>query len=121
MMAHFISTFNLQTFNDWQADADAPLMIRDISKVKLSETKKPLRTFSSLELEMPLKFYLEKNQEVKNKISIERISKPVKTAEIYFLEKNDSEISDSLEREKSWFKIRYPQGGTLIYSPLIGK
>ncbi|MBL7929786.1 MAG: hypothetical protein JNL47_10010 [Bacteroidia bacterium] len=121
MMIHFISSYNLKTFHDWRADADAPLMIRDLSKVILSNKEKPYSSLSSLELELPLKFYIEKNQELKNRITIERINIPLNTADIYFLEKNESRISDSLEKEKNLIKITYPQGGTLFYSSLIGK
>lgn len=119
LTTHFISTFNVKTFHDWKSDADAPLMINDLSLIIPKQKNKHIIALASLELELPLKFYLEKNGDLKKKVTINRISYPVIESEIYFLDLKDSGITDSLEKE--WLKAQYPQGGTMIYNPVIGQ
>lgn len=121
MLLHFITTFNFKTFHDWRADADAPLMVSDLSKATLIRNDKHIRSIVSLELELPLKFYLEKESQLKKNLSIKRISHPLSLSEVYLLDSNDSGISDSLEKEGGWINITYPQGGVFIYNPVIAK
>ncbi len=121
LTTHFISTFNVKTFHDWNADADAPLMINDLSLMIPKQKNEQTNAVASLELELPLKFYLERNRDLKKKININRISYPVIESKIYFLDLKDSGTADSLEKEKGWLKKQYPQGGTVIYDPVIGQ
>lgn len=119
MMVHFISTLNFKSFHDWRADADAPLMIHDLSKISLIQKNETLRSSASLELELPIRFYVEKNLRWKNRLTVTRKSYPLKDSDIYFLEKRDSAISDSLKWEDGWISISYPEGGTMIYNSFI--
>lgn len=112
---HFILSFNLKTFHDWQPDADAPLMITDISASYVKGKSKVINAVASLELELPLRFYLEKKSDLKDRLLISRISYPLKKSEIYFLDKQETKLSDSLENDSNWLRICYLQGGKLFY------
>lgn len=112
---HFVSCYNFKTFRDWQPDADAPLMINDLKNADFIDKKMAWPTIASLELEMPLKFYIEKSDELKSKISISRISDQPGKADICFLDRTDFELYGHLLLDKQWQKISYPQGGHLLY------
>jgi hypothetical protein len=118
IMVHFLTTYNLKIFHDWRADADAPLMILDASKTQINKHEKTIQAIASLELEFPLKFYLEKKPELKKVLFIHRTGQRSIQSDIYFLDRSDSGISDTLELKNEWIKMKYPQGGTMFYRKL---
>lgn len=121
LTTHFVFVFSLKTFYEWRTDADAPLMIHELSFDYFSKKNEPVQAVASLELELPLKFYLEKSTELNKKINLQRISNRVGEPEIYFLDSNDSGIADTLAKDKGWSKTCFPQGGVLVLKPVSGQ
>lgn len=119
LVLHFALTFNFKTYHDWKPDADASLMVNDLTQIIPEQHDVKIFSLASLELEMPLKFYLDKNDDLKNRLIISRISKPLKNADLYFLDRSDLHLSSTYLQKKDWARKIYPQGCELIYRKTI--
>ncbi len=109
---HFSSGYKKLIYFEWQKDADTKLMAVDIYNLYADKGRK-FNLVTSLELEMPLKYYLERYNSDSIDISPKRINaENYKTASILLLDADDF---NKLNIEKPlMIKKSYPHGGVLI-------